>query len=334
MASQAMAWAAQGARVLLVVNKVARAQEIYRRLNPDLSTLFHARFPMDQRLAIEQRVCGRFGPNGTATGGHVLVATQVAEQSLDIDFDVLISDPAPIDLLLQRQGRIHRHRRKRPKGFEQPVVHVSDMENVLPAPDLTSHVYDRWIVLRSVAWLRQNTSLELPEDIDHGVQAVYGNWEPAGPESLLEALSACWDEHLKELVDMEKTAQQAAIEEPAEWRISGRTAATIDDDKAEAGTLRFGTRLGSESISVVPITPSDLEGFRTRRHDLVKKHFRISDLRLRKLVETTSPPMGWGSTPGLNAHLPLFLDEAGHVLRSLVPARLDPELGLVVGDAR
>lgn len=332
IAGQAMAWAEQGARVLVVVNKVARAQEIYMRLNPGQSTLFHARFPMDERLKIEQHVLDRFGPSGSGSEGHVLVATQVAEQSLDIDFDVLLSDPAPIDLLLQRQGRIHRHSRNRPKGFEKPVVHVADMENTIPAHGLTSYVYDRWLVLRSVAWLRQNSLLELPNDIDRGVQAVYGDWNPNGPVSLQEALEACRDAHHKELDDMKKAAEQAALDDPEDWNIFANVTAPVDDDKAEAGCLVFGTRLGSTSISVVPVSPMDLEDFRARRMELVKKHFRLSDPRLRMHVEATRPPTGWESTPGLGSHLPLYLDEAGYVLHSPVAARLDPALGFVVGE--
>lgn len=75
--------------------------------------LFHARYAMVDRLAIEERVLAMFGKNSNAETrtGQVLVATQVVEQSLDLDFDLLISDLAPIDLLIQRAGRLHRHRR-------------------------------------------------------------------------------------------------------------------------------------------------------------------------------------------------------------------------------
>jgi CRISPR-associated endonuclease/helicase Cas3 len=332
IAGQVMAWAEQGARVLVVMNKVARAQEIYTHLSPGSSTLFHARFPMDERLKIEQQVLDRFGPSGSAAGGHVLVATQVAEQSLDIDFDVLLSDPAPIDLLLQRQGRIHRHSRNRPKGFEQPVAYVAEMDEIMPAPSLTSYVYDRWLVLRSVAWLRQNSLVELPEDIDRGVQAVYGDWIPNGPLSLQEELEACQVAYHKELNDMKKIAEQAALDLPEDWRIYANATPTVDDDMAEAGCLLFGTRLGATSISVVPVTPLDLGEFSSRSKELVKKHFRISDPRLRKHVEGTRPPTGWESTPGLRSHLPLRLDENGYVLNSPVAARLDPVLGFVVGE--
>lgn len=331
IAEKAMSWAEQGARVLVVVNKVARAQAVYKQLDSALSTLFHARFPMEQRLKIEQLVLDRFGPKGSATGGHVLVATQVAEQSLDIDFDVLITDPAPIDLLLQRQGRIHRHHRNRPKDFDRPVVYVSDLSSLLPDEELTSRIYDRWVVLRSVAWLREMSMLELPEDIDRAVQAVYGDWQPDGPEMLRKALDACFDAHQHELLNMKKAAIQVAVEQPDEWRILRRDGQTVDDDKMESGSYRFATRLGAESVSVVPVFPQDLEELASRGHALAKKHLRISDRRLIQLVKAASLPPGWSSTAGLAAHLPLFLDAAGQVRDLPVSARLDPQLGLVVG---
>ncbi|QCF28018.1 CRISPR-associated helicase Cas3' [Hydrocarboniclastica marina] len=81
--------------------------------DPEKLLLFHSRFVMADRQAIEAAALSHFGkasgPEDRA--GWVLVATQVVEQSLDLDFDVMISDLAPIDLLIQRAGRLHRHSR-------------------------------------------------------------------------------------------------------------------------------------------------------------------------------------------------------------------------------
>ena len=334
IASQAAAWAERGVRVLVVVNKVARAQEIYRRLGSAPCTLFHARFPMQRRLEIEQRVLTSFGPEGRSSGGHVLVATQVAEQSLDIDFDVLLTDPAPVDLLLQRQGRIHRHHRQRPAGFVEPVMYVASLHEILPAQELTSFIYDRWLVLRSCAWLREHSTLDLPDDIDLAVQAVYGDWQPAGPEELQGALAACWRDHHQGLAAMRSAANQVALDPPEDWRLWSRSQPTLDDDAAEAGRVRFGTRLGQDSQTVVPIDPADLADWQGRRHQLGQQYLRISDRRLIQLARSATLPPGWRETPGLTLHCPLLLDETGEVIGAPMPARLDPELGLVVGGAQ
>ncbi len=334
VAVQAAGWASQGARVLVVVNKVARAQALFRRLAGIRATLFHARFPMRQRLEIEKDVLELFGPNGRATGGHVLVATQVAEQSLDIDFDVLITDPAPVDLVLQRQGRIHRHERERPDGFEEPVVYVGDLDQTIPSRELSSFVYSDWDVLRSMAWLQVHRELSLPEDIDRAVQDVYGDWEPAGNTALMEALRQAHLDHTSEVKSMEAQARKAALRLPQDWRIESQNEkqGPLNDDDAESGALRFGTRLGEDSQSVVPVWPGDLEAMESRAAVLAGNHLRLSHRALITTVRLAALPPGWMRSPGLAAHRPLLLDGDGHVIGSSVPARLDPILGLVVGE--
>ena len=334
IARLAATWAQLGARVLVVVNKVRRAQALFQQLTTHTpATLFHARFPMEQRLEIESRVLSLFGPAGTASQGHVLVATQVAEQSLDIDFDVLITDPAPVDLVLQRQGRIHRHPRARPQGFEQPVIYLVDLEEPLPSEELSSYVYDRWVVLRSVAWLRYQRMLDLPTDIDRAVQEVYGDWRPAGPTALLEALEHANVKHEADLQAMRSQAMQAALDAPEEWRIGGLSCnCPIDDEMAETGALRFGTRLGQDSESVIPLDPSDLEALESGAERLRHRYLRISHPQLLQAARAAPLPPGWGAMPGLAQHRPLRLDPEGRVLGTALAARLDPVLGLVLGE--
>ncbi|MEK7813880.1 MAG: CRISPR-associated helicase Cas3', partial [Candidatus Desantisbacteria bacterium] len=77
--------------------------------------LFHARFALGDRLQIEQDVLRLFGPKSTTNDrkGQLLIATQVVEQSLDIDFDYMVTDLAPVDLIIQRAGRLKRHNRNK-----------------------------------------------------------------------------------------------------------------------------------------------------------------------------------------------------------------------------
>ncbi|MCZ8146609.1 MAG: CRISPR-associated helicase Cas3', partial [Roseomonas sp.] len=84
--------------------------------------LFHARFAMVDRLAIEAEVLRRFGRGEPGSRAGVLVATQVIEQSLDLDFDLLVTDLAPADLLIQRAGRLWRHARRRPRPVSGPEL--------------------------------------------------------------------------------------------------------------------------------------------------------------------------------------------------------------------
>jgi CRISPR-associated endonuclease/helicase Cas3 len=103
--------------VCWIRNTVKDAVEAYEELSKTYSHdnlfLFHARFAMCDRLRIENDVLRRFGKQSASKdrAGRILIATQVVEQSLDLDFDVLITDLAPMDCIIQRAGRLHRHKR-------------------------------------------------------------------------------------------------------------------------------------------------------------------------------------------------------------------------------
>jgi CRISPR-associated endonuclease/helicase Cas3 len=97
--------------------------------------LFHARFAMGDRQKIETSVLQRFGKHSRENRNTILVATQVVEQSLDIDFDLVISDLSPVDLLIQRAGRLWRHPRKRP---------VADCALLVVSPEPSDDVGSSW----------------------------------------------------------------------------------------------------------------------------------------------------------------------------------------------
>lgn len=112
--------------------------------------LFHSRFAMVDRLRIEEKAIDNFGKESgpQERNGRILIATQVVEQSLDLDFDVMISDLAPIDLLIQRAGRLHRHVRnplgqlKKKQG--EPDERGSTILNVF-APEFDEHAGSGWL---------------------------------------------------------------------------------------------------------------------------------------------------------------------------------------------
>lgn len=127
--SRVVAAAEAGAQVAIVCNLVDIAQGLAGMLRAMTSLpvdLFHARYCYSHRQEKELAAIKCFGPtNGERATGRILVATQVVEQSLDIDFDWLITQLCPVDLLFQRMGRLHRHSRTfRPPGFEQPLCTV------------------------------------------------------------------------------------------------------------------------------------------------------------------------------------------------------------------
>ena len=133
VAQRALAAARQGAKVLVIRNTVNFAIETQRALEETVTpedggllfacrtipTLHHGRFAAEDRTLLDAAVEEQVGRKRD-DGGLVLVGTQTLEQSLDIDADLLITDLCPMDVLLQRIGRLHRHDRPggRPAGFE------------------------------------------------------------------------------------------------------------------------------------------------------------------------------------------------------------------------
>lgn len=177
-------------------NTVADAREAYQSLrsqHPDWAIeLFHARFALGDRLAIENRVVERFGWKSSASVrmGRVLIATQVVEQSLDIDFDVMITDLAPVDLIIQRAGRLCRHQRTaagdRHDGPDQRGTPTLHMFTPLPIdePDwnwYSTHfprgafVYSNhgqlWLTARM---LQTMGGFSVPDDVRRLTESVFG----------------------------------------------------------------------------------------------------------------------------------------------------------------
>jgi len=176
------------------VNDACRRFENLRQTHPDWNLhLFHARFTLADRLAIEERVLECFGK---ASGpkqrrGQVLIATQVVEQSLDLDFDVLISDLAPIDLLIQRAGRLQRHSRDEEGRRIDGPDRRGDPRMIILAPPWNDTPDARWLgnALPGTAavyesedgrsWLtmkllRDKGDWNMPEDARELIEGVYG----------------------------------------------------------------------------------------------------------------------------------------------------------------
>ena len=168
----------------VIVNTVRRAQEMADRVKsgfPEATViLFHAGFTLEQRAEIESNLLDQVGKNSTPQDRNhlVVIGTQVLEQSLDIDFDVLVTDMCPMDLLLQRIGRLHRHQRERPGRLQQAVCLVmgADPEQMLEPGAVA--VYGAYLLLRTRAFLPEH--LVLPDDIPQYVQDVYDENIPTG----------------------------------------------------------------------------------------------------------------------------------------------------------
>lgn len=178
-AGAAVAWVRNAVDDVLEVAAALEAQGI-------APIVFHARFAMGDRLAIEERVLSTFGPLDAASvdrRGKVVVATQVIEQSLDLDFDVIVSDLAPADLLIQRAGRLWRHGRAARLVAEPRLLLVSPdpdeeiradwVRRLLPR---TSTVYrDDSLLWRSARVVLRASAIVTPDNIRALVEEAYGD---------------------------------------------------------------------------------------------------------------------------------------------------------------
>lgn len=176
-----------GGCALVVRNTVANAQRTYETLRGIFGEdvrLVHSRFTQQDRQDNDEWLVRTFGKPGKSRRPKraIVVGTQVVEQSLDIDFDVLYSDLAPIDLLFQRMGRVHRHERDiRPLPVAQPrciLMGVPGKQDSKPQVDPgSSYVYDEDVLLRTAAYVLDREvageSWEIPTDIGTAVAAVY-----------------------------------------------------------------------------------------------------------------------------------------------------------------
>lgn len=210
--------------------------------------LFHARFAMCDRLAVEQRQLERFGKAGAGRRGSVLVATQVVEASLDLDFDVMVSDLAPVGALIQRAGRLWRHMDLRPadaRPVPGPHLHVVSPD---PADVTDAH----WLhgVLEAGAWVYATDAQWRTAD------GLFRAGEIAAPNGLRALIEAVHGEEIGPLpAPLEQASREAEGTRYADAALAhtntvspvrgyGDTADTVDDQ-------RFPTRLGTEQVTLI-----------------------------------------------------------------------------------
>ena len=346
---------AEGGMGLALVNTVQRAQDLYRvfpegepleregqRVGKRLSDgtevfLFHARFPADRRQQREDQVLEIFGVGGTRQGRRILIATQVAEQSLDLDFDLIATDLAPIDLILQRAGRLWRHARKS-RLVSEPILVVAGLAGDEPPsfgkPLWWGAVYREDLLLRTWSLLRARQNLTLPDEIDALVQAVYEERVDV-PESLQQRLEKALMDGDGKAIAHTGQAHQAIIGFPddASWNDPARFVLYDEDEPGVHRTLMAQTRLGEDSVVAIPLWPED--GFRpeaTPEFGHAKQWFlRSVSLSRKHVVRKLKPhgvPEGWKKSPLLRNCFPLHLGTEGR-WREDATVRLDDDLGVV-----
>ncbi|WP_027460405.1 CRISPR-associated helicase/endonuclease Cas3 [Deinococcus murrayi] len=404
VARQAVDLAVGGGCVAVIVNTVARAQAVQAEVLEELERrgvtartctqggkkdpkavgvlLYHARYPADERLEREERVLRYLGKGGKRPERFILIATQVAEQSLDFDADVMLTDLAPADLVLQRAGRLHRHAEnwERRHGHDAAVLYVAGLDE-WPSESLErefwGRVYAPALLYRSWLALRRRLpgGLTLPDDLDALVQEVYApefdapELEPEQREQLAAAEAVLNNQRRNEAT----TGTFAHIGCPADFwgtRLHRHPDADPDSESASDDPAALsaeeddfpGTRLGEESVRLVPVERAENGAWRVcrspfwdrTREDLAPRFDRLEKSETeharkiyRRSLSVSRPELvraakqgtlwegslgtehrGWRAHPLLRGAVPLVLTSGMTEVGGL-QVRLDPEQGLV-----
>lgn len=295
IAQAALSRIQHGGCLCVLVNTVRKAQQVYAALRDaaaaDVQTmLFHARFPVGRRAEIEKDCLALFGRSADANrpAKAILVATQVVEQSLDIDFDGMISELAPIDLLLQRAGRVHRHReRVRPHGLERPEIQVllpQDGEiDLSKRYGSSGYVYAPFLLNNTEHLVEEGVTIRVPEQVREVIEKVY---DKVTDENWLEAQKLSFSQDL-----MGANAAGVCLPVPSD-RTFYRTQITremeriADTDDGFESTAHASTRLGEPTWRIAFCTKEQREMVEQGRLDkrLAKALFmRSVTLRLPSL---------------------------------------------------
>ena len=171
----------EGGNCVCIMNTVKSATELYEQMKdrfPDTEIyLFHGRNTMENKASIASMLLDKYGKAGKLKGNRpkrsIVVATQIVEQSIDLDFDFMITELAPIDLLLQRFGRWHRHD---DAGTVRENKNSSSPIEVLYSTDLNDHyVYHNMptVLQNTVNYLNSHSALSVPQQSREMLEAVY-----------------------------------------------------------------------------------------------------------------------------------------------------------------
>jgi CRISPR-associated endonuclease/helicase Cas3 len=336
-----------------ITNTIDRAQKLFERLDEIAPkdtrlTLIHSRFAVDDRQALEEELIAYYGPNKNRPRRGIVIGTQVLEQSLDLDFDLMVSDLAPVDLLLQRAGRLHRHQRQRPARHVVPCLWVNSQPGNANYPDLTTdgYIYDKFLLMTTWNALQNRTMFDLPADYRVLIKAVYDADQPDPSDDRL--LKAWKDLQKRESHERGEAANRLLPLPSPSTSFSVSTGLVFEEDEDKASWVIAKTRLGDESITIVPMceidgfglchgveTPIPLAGKLSKEIELqlLRRSLKLSGKDLCAAIRSQNRPLAFTESPLLKSVYPLWMSGNRAVLNTrngAVELTLLPKLGLVI----
>lgn len=249
----------------IIVNTVAKAQELGSYLEDNLSDdyeiiVFHSRFINTDRIRIEEELLDRIGKSKNNTVYRnlkkrkklIVVGTQVLEQSLDIDFDLMITELAPIELILQRIGRLWRHSyRQRPEQLKHAICYVLGWNDELDPG--SKAIYSEYILRKTQKIL--SSSIRIPEDISFMIEKEY----EMPDQSLDVEFMVMYESYLEKIKEKKGKAKAFKLREPcARKNLFGILSRPVTGDSA---AVEAKVRDGDMSLEVIVVRKVDEDNY-------------------------------------------------------------------------
>ncbi len=208
----------QGGVIGVIVNTVKRAQLIGSQLleifSDEIVDIIHSAFIATDRATKEEKLLKTIGKDGDRPKFKIIIGTQVLEQSLDIDFDVLITDLAPMDLLLQRIGRLQRHDIDRDVYYKEPTVYIMGLSESLEFDAGSRIVYGDYLLTKTQYYLPDTDIIKIPGDIPELVNKVYANEKMDMPKDLNGKYSEFKKKHEVKIKSLKVKAKAFQLSSP------------------------------------------------------------------------------------------------------------------------
>ncbi|MBM0258166.1 CRISPR-associated helicase Cas3' [Micromonospora sp. 4G55] len=347
-----------GGCALVIRNTVGRAQQTYQALaekwGADEVILLHARLTVAERAARTGKALDLLGPPGGSVARPsrlIVVATQLAEQSFDVDADLLVTDLAPIDLLLQRVGRVHRH--TRPGRTRPPKVFVTGLRTHPAGPPVfpagSEHIYGRYLLLRAAALVADAAAGDgwsIPADVPDLVRRGYGDSDIV-VASWQEATVAAHDSwqveqrRRRQAAEVFLLAGESELGAPTLSGLHGRATGEARSDDEMASVVRD----GPESVEVVLVRqgggryltlggrslgPSGDVGDAALAEEVVGSTVRLpARPAVTEAAKKLEPLPGWYGNGWLSKSYALVLDERNSAILGGRRLTYDKHLGLL-----
>lgn len=334
----------EGGCAACILNTVSEAQAVYdavrKRIVAAETLLFHSRFTLERRLKIEEMILDRYRNGGRRPSKGIVVATQVLEQSLDVDFDFMVSDLAPVDLLLQRAGRLHRHDNHRPGLLSERTLYVAMPEfHSIPDFGRSKWVYFPDILYRTARLFSgengnyNSINVTVPHDVGPLVEKVYGDKQHNAASNLQANLNKWSEERIGAEMAKLFMARDASLADVRSCCNDPGYLERLGNDNDDERMI--GTRLARPNVTLIILGEGEALAVRGREgaRKLYGRSIVTDNVHLVRCFKDRPSPVEWKDEPLLR-HCHALVLRDGRTEFEGTTVSYDDEFGLRIEQKR